>query len=188
MSLATRLRTRTKAHEPTATVFSILQYAGKPSMAAVIKSSEALPERRMMVYKAADGVLRWMTRSATAFRDKDQEIVSKQALTLATAKLKASGTYGPLRWWHVGTLGEPITLDIGDCDFSFLCGETLYEGGTFRDPAFATMIKADDEVSLGFLPLDKDQNGVYYDIDIIERSLAPAGAARNLFTGVYVHD
>lgn len=161
----------------------------RPLMATVIKATEELDDRRILITKSADGVVRWLSRASTAFEDKDREIVSKAALQGAADQIM-SGKTVPLRWWHVGTKGEAPAIDLGVCDLAFVCGETFYAGGTFK-PGCEALIKADDEQSLGFLPLatsqlDNNELVVYDGIDIIEISVCPAGTARNYFTGVAV--
>lgn len=172
---------------------SVEQKSGNPyqHIPTVIKAAEQLSDQHLLVYKAEDGTRRWIARSSTSFKDKDGQWVTKAALEQAAQKMRETGSFGPLRWWHMGTKGECMPIDIGDCDTSFVYGETLYESGTFRDPIFADVIKADDEISIGFIPLDNNQldnnEGIAYDaIDIIERSVCPPGTARNLFTGVSI--
>lgn len=146
------------------------------------------PDSAIKVYKAADGRWWWVARSSTAFQDKDREIVSTAALHKAVARMKASGSYGPLRFWHMTGDDTRPALDIGDCTGSAVVGRTLLEWGTFRSPVFAQMVKASDELSLGFgyHPHDRTPDGVFDDIVIDERSICPAGTARNYFTGVAV--
>jgi hypothetical protein len=187
MSLATRLRIRTKAtHE----AYELLSTQSKPTMAAVIKAGETVQDRRLMVYKAADGITRWLSRASTAFEDKDGEIVSKAALKGAAERIMNSSIpitdQRKFRWWHVGTKANEEAIDFGDCDLAFVCGNTLFAGGYFHNPAYAALIKADDEISIGFLPLDNNSDKTYDSIDIIEVSVCPHGTARNLFTGVAI--
>lgn len=136
------------------------------------------------VYKDhATGRLRWIAVSSTAFKDRDGEIVTVAALQKDVARSDASGRYGPLRWWHVPG------LDIGDCDFRAVHGRSLIESGMFRDDRYAAAIKAQDEVSLGFLhaiPVDP----IFDDIHTFERSVVPfpEGRGSNLFTRLVVKE
>lgn len=187
MSLATKLRTRLKAASDVLIITTDPSPASnRPLMATVIKATEQLDNRRILITKSADGVVRWLSRASTAFEDKDGEIVSKAALQGAADQIMSGATV-PLRWWHVGTKGEAPPLDLGTVDLAFLCGETLYAGGTFK-PGCETLIKADDEQSIGFVPLTTplDNNGmvVYDSVSLVEISVCPVGTARNYFTGV----
>lgn len=148
------------------------------------------------VFKDAAGRMRWVTRTTTAFRDRDGEILSTDALERASARMAQKGVYGPLRLWHIAA--DPSApwgpgLDIGDCDASMLIGRTLIESGTFRDERIGQKIAqraTDWEVSPGFLYLPewRDASGVFRDIEIFERSLVPVpeGRASNLYTGLSV--
>lgn len=139
----------------------------------------------LQVFKQADGRDRWLIVSSSAFRDRDREIVSTKALEADVARADADRDYGPLRWWHVKG------LDIGDCDFNAMHGRLLVESGTFRDPAFAEMVKqhaGDLAVSIGFLhaETEPDAAGVFHRIWRKERSLLPRGKESNLLTFVSV--
>lgn len=139
----------------------------------------------LQVFKQADGRDRWLIVSSSAFRDRDREIVSTKALEADVARADADRDYGPLRWWHVKG------LDIGDCDFNAMHGRLLVESGTFRDPAFAEMVKqhaGDLAVSIGFLhaETEPDAAGVFHHIWRKERSLLPRGKESNLLTFVSV--
>lgn len=139
----------------------------------------------LQVFKQADGRDRWLIISSSAFRDRDRETVSTKALEADVARADADRDYGPLRWWHVKG------LDIGDCDFNAMHGRLLVESGTFRDPAFAEMVKQHAGklgVSIGFLhaETEPDADGVFHHIWRKERSLLPRGKESNLLTFVSV--
>jgi 2'-5' RNA ligase len=152
----------------------------------------------LAVFKdARTGRLRWISRTTTAFRDRDGEILSVEALERAAARMKATGRYGPLRWWH---LGEPTPwdaerpwgtgLDLGMCDTAIVIGRTLVESGTFYDDELGAALAtkaADLEMSPGFVyqPEWRQDDGTFSDIAIFERSPVPTryGRASNLFTG-----
>lgn len=138
----------------------------------------------LAVFKDASGRYRWILRTATAFQDRDEEIVSTKALQDDVDRADADGNYGPLRWWHIPG------VDIGDCDFNMLFGRTLIESGTFRDDRIGAAVArkaADLEASQGFLhPPHEPIGGIYHTIRRFERSLVPKGFASNLFTGLAV--
>lgn len=139
----------------------------------------------LQVFKDARGHDRWLTVSSSAFRDRDKETVSTKALEADVARADADGDYGPLRWWHVKG------LDIGDCDFNAMHGRLLVESGTFRNAAFAEMVKqhaGELAVSIGFLhaETEPDAVGVFHHIWRKERSLLPRGKESNPLTFVSV--
>lgn len=144
----------------------------------------------LQVFKDAGGRWRWLAVSSTAYRDKDGEIVSRQALASAVQAGDTSGYRGPLRFWHVPG------VDLGDCDYQATAhdGRYLIESGTFRTPQFAAMgLKAarrQYQMSIGFVhPADQpDAAGVFTDIGIFERSLVPPGRAANPFTRLTVEE
>lgn len=154
------------------------------------------------VFKEASGRLRWITRTTTAFKDRDGEILSIAAIDKAVARMKATGIYGPLRYWHAGrmTPSDPkrpwgYGLDLGMCDTAIRIGRTLVESGTFYDDrvGYALAKKADDyETSPGFVYDEawRQPDGTFTDLMILERSPVPVRYARasNLFTGFAVKE
>lgn len=159
-------------------------------------------EKGFHVFKDANGAYRWVTISSSAFRDRDGEIVSVKALAEDVKRCDESKSYGPLRWFHIGSWEAPDGLenwqtwkagpgvDLGVCDFNMLHGKMLIESGTFKDAvtgeAFA---EAQDnlEVSIAFShPKDEPKEKEYANIHRFERSLLPAGMASNLLTKTYV--
>lgn len=139
------------------------------------------------VAKDRAGRLRWVAVSSTAFKDRDGEIVSTKALAQDCARADATGSYGPLRWWHVPG------LDVGDCDYNAVAGRSLIESGTFRDERIGAAIaskSAELALSIGFVHphTDPDSSGVFHQVQRFERSLAPAGKVSNLFTRLVVGD
>lgn len=157
---------------------------------------------RLKVYKDRAGAHRWIARTTTAYRDRDDEIIAEAALDADSQRMTADQRFGPLRWWHVGE-PEPLNndapwgpgLDLGDCDFSMLIGRTRVESGTFKSAEVAEQvarIAEHLEMSPGFFhPLDQPTtDGVFTDIRTFERSLVPIrhGRASNLFTGFTVKE
>ena len=142
---------------------------------------------KMSVVKQADGKLRWLTFSSTAYRDRDGEIVSTKALADDVARADATGDYGPLRFWHLPG------VELGVCDYNALAGRILIESGTFASEEIGEAFKeqADEyEVSLGFFhpASEPDKDGVYNTIRRFERSPLPKGKASNLFTQLSVKE
>ena len=130
------------------------------------------------VFKEKGGDYRWVAVSSNAFIDGDKEIVSTKALEEDAARI---GERGPLRWWH-----EP-QLDLGNTDFSGMHGKMLIESGTFSSPEIARAIglKAKGlSMSVGFVHphTEPDNDGVFHNIKIFERSLLPVEKASNKFT------
>ncbi len=127
------------------------------------------------------GRYRWIAISSTAYRDRDNEIVSTKALRDAVDRNRG-GELGPLRFWHVPG------LDIGETDYQELSddGKYLIESGTIPDKMIAERVieslKQDQwQMSIGFRhPLDEpDRNKVFNTIQIFERSIVPGGRAAN---------
>lgn len=152
-------------------------------------------------YKDAQGNRRWLSRSTTAYEDRDEEIIAEATLDTDSQRMMASKSFGPLRWWHVGKPDEFNTeapwgpgLDLGWCDYSIVIGRTRVESGTFKSAAIAEQVAriADKlEMSPGFFhPIDQPKDGVFTDIRTFERSLVPMrhGRASNLFTGFTVKE
>lgn len=130
------------------------------------------------VFKEKGGNYRWVAVSSNAFVDGDKEIVSTKALEEDAARV---GERGPLRWWH-----EP-QLDLGNTDFSGMHGKMLIESGTFSTPEIARAIGAKAKglsMSVGFVHphTEPDNDGVFHNIKIFERSLLPVEKASNKFT------
>lgn len=90
-----------------------------------------------MVYKSADGSMRWASVSSTAIKDKEFEVVTERAYDDAIQHAKDTKEFGVLDLVHVdGT-------DVGDADLMLRADKRLIEGGTFRDtPMAANAIKA----------------------------------------------
>lgn len=161
-----------------------------------------ISDKSFTVFKGASGRLRWISRTTTAFRDRDNEILSVAALERATARMKATGLYGPLRWWHLGkpTPEDPKRpwgpgFDLGMCDTSMVVGRTLVESGIFYDDAVGMALAekaADQEMSPGFFhaPAWRQPDGTFDDISIFERSPVPTryGRASNYFTGFAIKE
>ena len=154
------------------------------------------------VYKAANGQLRWLSRTTTSYRDRDGEILSEAALDADSQRMTATQQFGPLRWWHAGR-PDPANfaapwgpgLDLGMCDYSTQIGRTRVESGTFVSPAIGQAVaRIADRLALspGFFhaPDQPRPDGVYTAIRTFERSLVPTNRApaANLFTGLTVKE
>jgi 2'-5' RNA ligase len=165
----------------------------------------ATTQKALAVFKDASGRYRWVTRTTTAYRDRDGEIISTKAIADDVAWSDAHRQYGPLRWWHTGKPNPRYKewgpdawgpgLDIGDCDLRAVSGNCLLESGTFRDERIGAAIaeKADQYgVSPGFFhsALEPDADGVFSSIKTFERSLVPLwrGTPANLFTRLMVQE
>lgn len=168
-----------------------------------IKSATTTKAKSFAVFKDASGAYRWIARTTTAYRDRDGEIISEQALEDDAERMTATGVYGPLRYWHVGqpdpfSVDQPWGpgLDIGDCDYSIVIGRTSIESGTFKSEAIGRAFAEsfiDFELSPGFFhaPTEPDvRTGVFNHIRRFERSVVPTqhGRASNLFTGLTVKE
>lgn len=149
-----------------------------------------------MIYKEASGRYRWITISTNSYQDRDGEILSQASLEADIARSDEARQYGPLRWWHMGnpdveTKEAGAGVDIGSCDFRAIHGRMLIESGTFANETIAAALKeraADLSVSVGFFHpfTEPDQNGVYHNVQIFERSLLPRGKESNQLTALTV--
>lgn len=159
-------------------------------------------QKSFAVFKDTSGRWRWLSRTTTAFEDRDKEVISTKALEADAARADGDGKYGPLRWWHMGR-PNPLNpeqpwgpgVDLGWCDFNAVSGKTLIESGTFKSEAIAraVAVKADSlELSPGFFHAigEPDAAGVFHHIRRFERSLVPtwAGRASNYYTGLIVQE
>jgi hypothetical protein len=157
-------------------------------------------ENSFTVFKDDTDAWRWLARTTTAYRDRDNEIITTKALEADADRMNASKQYGPLRYWHLGQ-PDPFNaenpagpgVDIGTCDYSIVIGRTSIESGTFKSFAIGKAFaeNADDyELSPGFFhPVDQPNGAGEYDqIHRFERSVVPIkyGRASNLFTGMTV--
>jgi len=152
-------------------------------------------------YKDATGNRRWLSRTTTAYKDRDQEIIAEATLDQDSQRMMATKQFGPLRWWHVGKPDEFSSdapwgpgIDLGWCDYSIVIGRTRVESGTFKSEQIAEQVAAiadQLEMSPGFFHPDiQPIDGVFTDIRTFERSLVPTRHARasNLFTGFTVKE
>jgi hypothetical protein len=140
------------------------------------------------VFKDANsGMPRWVAVTSNAYRDRDGEIVSSEALKKAVAYGDATGERGPLRFWHVPG------LDIGTTDYQATTdnGRFLVESGVITNPAMAQALQEKGgnwQMSIGFNhpAAQPDAEGVFKDISIFERSITPPNKAANPFTSFNV--
>lgn len=145
---------------------------------------------------AKTGKWRWVLFSSSAYKDADEEIVSRKALERDAERMTDSGNYGPLRWWHVGdpdraTLKAGPGLDIGLCDFSAVHGNIAIESGLFDDDEVGAgffVHHKDIGASRGFFhpKFEPDEGGVFHNIYTFERSMLPRTKASNHLTQLYV--
>lgn len=178
--------------------------AASPTPAASAPAAIPLAHREsgeLHVFKQGD-TWRWLGVSSNAYEDREREIVSAKALEADAERMDADGTFGPLRWWHVGEVKytQPLDwttaiagpgLDIGTCDFSMVVGRMAVEGGSLH-PAIGPELAAkanEFQMSRGFAhPVNEpDGDGVYHHIRTFERSLLPRGKAANPFTAIQVN-
>jgi hypothetical protein len=156
------------------------------------ETGEEKEKKNFWTVKTKQGY-RWFTVSSTAYLDRENEIVSKEALQRVVDRAP-SGDLGPLRFWH--TKG----FDFGDCDFRMLDGLCLIESGLWRDDPISQAVRkaveksVDDYIiSIGFWPSVKDVEQdvtikgakvrtIFNDIDIAERSFLPREWSSNTFT------
>lgn len=136
---------------------------------------------------SSSGLPRWVAVTSNAYRDRDGEIVSSEALKKAVAYGDATGERGPLRFWHVPG------LDIGTTDYQATTdnGRFLVESGIITNPEMASALQEKGgnwQMSIGFNhpAAQPDAEGVFKDISIFERSITPPNKAANPFTSFSV--
>lgn len=139
------------------------------------------------VNKQRDGRYRWAAVTSTAYLDRDNEIVSREALRGVVERGDRTGERGVLRWWH-----EP-GIDLGTIDFQALHDNDrlLVESGTFASPVVGEAVAAHQDdlgLSIGFWPGagQPDTSGVFTDIRKFETSLLPKQQASNRFTNITI--
>jgi hypothetical protein len=143
------------------------------------------------VFKDAKGQYRWVGVSSSAAEDHDGETVSLKALSEDVANKDATGTHGPLNWWHT-----PIVL--GKCDFNAMDGPLLVESGTFVNSQVAVAVEKaiSDGVFKPAMSLEFEhsepgppvlQGRVFQRINKVGRALLPAEKASNLLTNFQVY-
>jgi len=99
-----------------------------------VKESKDVQE--ITVFKDADGTWNWLTISSTAFLDRDDEIVSKDALLKGVEDAERNGyDLGYLTYWH-----EP-DIKVGKCTNRFVDGVCLVETGKWFDDELSTAIR-----------------------------------------------
>lgn len=150
------------------------------------KSVRSLPGK-MSIVKTADGRYRWTSISSNNALDRDGEIVSSQALEMDVYRSKQYGDDSELRVFHI-----PYSLG-GAPDFRAVVDGHLVETGEFypTDEAKAVadwMVRHPDApdgsgwgTSIGFRGYTDDQ-GIYHQIEITERSVLPLSSAANPYT------
>lgn len=160
-------------------------------------------EKSFVVFKQADGLYRWVTLSSSSFMDRDGETIHAKALAEDVDRCDSVKSYGPLRWWHLGTWEAPDGIeqwetwkagpgvDLGTCDFNMLHGKMLIESGTFKTPEIGeafSQLQDELEVSITFShPMNEPgKNKEFEHIHRLERSLLPAGFASNMTTRLYI--
>lgn len=149
-----------------------------------------IPSRKgFAVFKDTSGADRWLAITTTAYKDQDNEYISREALKGAVRWGDRGQERGVLRYWHVPG------FDLGACDFQATTADDklLIESGTFNSPAAAQlghrMAAKGWQMSPGFLhPPDEPRDGVYDHILIFERSACPPGRASNPYTRFLTED
>ncbi len=145
----------------------------------------------LKVTKDASGHFRWTMITSSAFKDKEDEIVSLAALKADVERTDKGADSGPLRWWHIGkpdiaTRSAGPGVDIGHVDFRAVHSKSLIESGTFISKEMGEAFSKAKNLAgsiMFFHPIDQpDKEGVYHDIHSAERSFLPDGKQANLLS------
>lgn len=158
----------------------------------------------------ANGERRWVIISTNNYRDRDGEIIPLESHVKDCDRMRESGDYGALNWWHVyaeksgddfeltslrgmtfdeytqktqdGTL---TTVNLGPCDYSEMFDGFRVESGTYTSDEAADLVAGyggELKVSPEFFSSGVDDELVHGEIFTINRSLLPAAAPANLLT------
>lgn len=135
---------------------------------------------------------RWVSVSSTAFKDREDDIISREAYQ-KDVQPREGEDYGPLLFWH-------LPIELGRCDFRMVDGVCMVESGLWDDGPMGTAARkelAKDPhtwgISLGFLydSSTAEKNiviegqtvrNLIRDIKTVERSVLPVDQAAALFT------
>lgn len=164
----------------------------------------------ILSFKDANDQDRWLIISSNNYRDRDNEIISLAAHLKDCDRMRETGEYGVLNWWHVyidksgpeiefvringmgldeftakTKSGELSTFAIGRCDFSEMHDGFRIESGTYTSKEAAELIKnyqGDLKISPEFFTTGTDDDLVHSEIHTVNRSLLPAFAPANFMT------
>jgi len=137
------------------------------------------------VFEQPDGSLRWLSWTSNAFQDREQEIFATKALEEYASRAMDTGRHGELWLGH-------IPVNVGIPDGHIVLGRFLVETGPFGDTedgkkaaTFLAAYKEPLEMSHRYQYIEEDRaDKVYEWLDIVERSVLPAGTAANLWTSM----
>lgn len=152
-------------------------------LAASLQEEYATLKSKLIVTKTINGDSRWITITTTAYRDKDGEIITTNAIKNYVQLATQTGFKGTLRFFHIPN------CDIGDCDtqIELLDGKYLLESGTFRNEMYVQFARRaanlNYQVSPGFFK-SMNESGEIHFVYLFERSILPAEHTSNLFTAL----
>ncbi len=137
------------------------------------------------VYTQEDDRLRWVSWTSNAFADREGEIFTTKSLEDYAVRAMTEGKHGALWIGH-------FPVKVGTPDSHIVFGRFLVESGLFDDTpqgkkaeAYLAACEQPLEMSHGYHYVKKDREDKVYEwVDIIERSVLPAGTAANLWTSM----
>jgi len=132
-----------------------------------------------------DGSLRWVSWTTNAFQDREEETFSTKSLEDYAVRAMTQDRHGALWIGH-------FPYGVGTPDSHIVFGRFLVESGPFGDnptqqkaAAFLAAYEGALEMSPGYRYIEEDREDKVYEwIDIVERSVLPAGTAANLWTSM----
>lgn len=146
------------------------------------------------VYKQADDTYRWIGVTSSGFRDRDNQLVTSDALRADVERMNKEASFGNLSFWHVmfkeenpATLDPGIALDIATCDASEMVSVSNVESGVFFDNSVGKAF-CDKQAGMGFSreffypASEPDAQGNFNKIRTFRRTILPAGRASNLMS------
>lgn len=151
---------------------------------------------QFLTTKEENGKYRWTLMSGSAFRDKDQEIISTKAFEDDCDRMELTGDFGELLWWHSdgeihkGEKEARPYLPLGSCDISLVYEKINIESGLYYDNEVGAHFSekaANFGASKSFYHKadEPDKDGVITYIVTKERSLLPKHKEANFLTRLF---
>lgn len=137
------------------------------------------------IYTQKDNRLRWVSWTSNAFVDREGEIFTTKSLEDYAERAMTGGKHGALWIGH-------FPVKVGTPDSHIVFGRFLVESGLFDDTpqgkkaeAYLAAYDKPLEMSHGYHFIKEDRDDKVYEwVDIVERSVLPAGTAANLWTSM----
>jgi len=135
-----------------------------------------------------DGKAYWVAISSTAFRDREKEIVSREAMDYAIKFADETGLRGFLNLYHIPT------VKLGACDIMMRVDEVLLEAGRWFDNEYANAVRRSTakewsegdspsmSIEFWYDPDQLDEDNTYHKVIIFNRAVLKHKHAANPWT------